>query len=227
MAIKEIKASLLLKVDDLYPRTVVDNYHTNQMAEALRANKSLPPILVGRLQGLDGKTWTIVDGIHRVAAYRKVYKKKDPKIPANTKIYSSEIEMRLDAINANVAHGRALTTQDKVRCATLLEDDGYDRLFIASTLNMQKETLDDLMKTRVAEYKKEPIALKRTMKHFAGKVLTNGQAEHLKKAGGLPQSYFVNQVISMLEDNTVNWNDEKLVGALHKLYELLENALKK
>ena len=220
-----ISISLLVEDLDLYPRTGVDPYHVNSMVETLKVGKTLPPVKVGQVEGAKSESWTIVDGIHRVRAYRKV-NGVEAKIPAITELYPTKEEMILDAVRLNASHGRALTPQDKTRSIVLLEKAGFQSEVIASALNLTMEKFNEMKLTRTATYKDELIPLKQTTMHFAGKELTNRQIEYQEKAGGLHQTFYINQVISMLEYDAVDWESEQVVRALHKLFELLEVALK-
>ena len=214
----KIKVSKLLFDYNLYPRHKIDPYHVNSMAESLRAGAEMPPVLVDR------KSNRVVDGFHRVSAYRKVYG-PNVKIPAILKEWPDEASILEEAGILNASHGRALTTYDKVRYIALAETVHLEPERIASALNIRLERVEELKMERLAGYCLESVALKRTTSHLAGYELTDKQVAYNTKAGGLHQTFYINQVIAMLESDTVNWGNERTVKSLGKLYELLEKVM--
>lgn len=217
--IEKVKASTLLLDYDLYPREKIDPYHTREMKETLKAGGKLPPILVDR------KSNRIVDGFHRVRAYQGLYG-ADTEIPTIFKEWKDEASMFLEAIELNATHGRALTAYDKARCIARAETLKLEPELVASALKMTVDRVGELKAARFAQYKSEPAVLKRTASHLAGEDLTYKQVKYNVKAGGMNQSFYINQVIAMLEANTVDWESESVKKGLRKLFELLEKALK-
>jgi len=218
MSIRKVKLSKLVFDFNFYPRHNVDPWHINQIAEALRAGKVMPPIVV------DQKSNRVIDGFHRVEAYRKVFG-DNASIQAEFKSYKSDADMLLDAVSANINHGRALDPRDKVRCIVLLESSGLPIDRIASALNMTTGKAEELKAERTAEYKLSTVALKGSTDHFAQLKLTKQQSEYNEKAGGLRQLFYVNQVVLMLELDTVDWSNNNLVAGLTKLAKLLDSKL--
>jgi hypothetical protein len=188
------------------------------MAESLRAGKTLPPILVEK------KTFRVVDGFHRVEAHRRVYG-EGAHIQALMKAWPDEQSMMVEMVECNVGHGRSLTTQDKARCIALLEGTGLVPEQIASALHMTPEKVGEMKLERLAQYKMEPIALKRSTSHFAGTDLSEATHDYNNIAGGHNQSFYVNQVIAMLESESVDWANERLITALKKLHAILETTI--
>lgn len=217
--VSNVKAAILVFDFTIYPRHKVDEYHVKEMCESLRAGKTLPPIIVEK------KTNRVIDGFHRTEAYRRVYG-LDVKIPAFIKEWPDEASMMLEAVGSNSSHGRALTPQDRVRCIALLEARGLEPEQMAEALCMTPDKIADMKATRIAQYDMEPVILKRTAAHLAGQDLSKNEMEYNLKAGGLNQTFYVNQVIAMVEKDTVNWENTTLVSALRKLSELLEQSLK-
>jgi len=73
---------------------------------------------------------------------------------------------------------------------------------------------------------REPIQLKRTIKHMAGQTLTKGQALANRQLSGLGQSFYVNQIILLIENNLLNPEDDYLMDRLQELYKLLTPIVK-
>lgn len=216
--IRNVKISKLVFDYELYPRDRLEPYNINQMGEALRAGLELPPITV------DQKSKRVVDGFHRVKAYQKVYG-ADSKIPAELKDYKDDAEMFCDAVRLNANHGRQLSTYDRAKCIAKAEALKLEPEIIASALNMTLERIGEMKAQRFATYKLETRILKGTTAHLAGKELSDDEAEYNIKAGGLHQTFYINQVVAMLEADTVNWEDHRVSNALKKLYDLLDKAL--
>jgi hypothetical protein len=217
--VKQLKISSLVLDYDLYPRVQIQSYHVNEMARALEAGVELPPIIVDR------KSKRVVDGFHRVKAYQKVYG-LDAKIPAILKDYESEVAMYLDAISLNAAHGRPLSTYDKARCIARADELKLEPAVIAKALNTTLDRVIELKTERFALYEQKPIALKMSTAHLAGEELTKEQVNYNVKAGGMNQTFYINQVIAMLESDAVDWDNQRVVNALKRLHGLLDEALK-
>lgn len=214
----KVKVSKLVLDYTLYPREQIQAYHVSQIAEALEAGTVLPPIVVDR------KSKRVTDGFHRARAYRKVFG-KDAEAPVVFKDYESEAEMFVDAIVLNAAHGRNLTPYDRARCIAMAEELSMAPDEVARALNMTVESLGELKAERLAYFHAKPIVLKRTSAHLAGEELTEEQMEYNRRAGGMNQDFYINQLIGMLEADTADLENEKVVRGLKRLRELLDKAL--
>lgn len=211
---KHIKASKVVLDYDLYPRHEVQAYNINLMVEALNAGGVLPPIIIDR------KSKRVIDGFHRVKAYQKKYG-EDAKIPCIEKDYADEREMFAEAIDANSKHGRNLSMYDRARCLARAEDLKMDLSVVARVLNMTPDTLGRLKVARLGYFESQPVVLKRTMAHLAGEELTKKQVAYNEQAGGMPATFFINQLISMIQSDSVDWDDERVAKDFSELYELL------
>ncbi len=213
-----MKVSELILDYDLYPRERIEPFNVNQMIEALTAGRELPPIIVDR------KSLRVIDGFHRVKAYQKLHG-PDAEIPLELRDYKDEAEMFCEAVRLNANHGRQLSSYDRARCIAKAEVLKLEPEVISSMLNMTLERIGEMKAQRFATYKMEPRVLKRTTAHLAGKELSDDEAQYNIKAGGMHQTFYINQVIVMLEADTVNWENQKVVNGLKKLYNLLDKAM--
>jgi ParB-like chromosome segregation protein Spo0J len=213
-----ISVARLIEDMDIYPRVAVDDYHTNEIAEAIRAGRQMPPLKVGRLPGQ--KSYLIIDGVHRRRAFRKIHG-DNVKVPVIIGDYANKEMMILEAVEANAHHGRSLTMQDKVRCILMLEK-SYAVAEISRVLGLTVEKVGVLRVERTARHNEEGVALKLTTSHMAGMDLTKDQMHYQKGAGGLHQSFYVNQVIAMLESDAVEWKNQNLVALLGRLKGVLK-----
>lgn len=214
-----IKVSKLVLDYDLYPREQIQSFHVRQMVEALEAGTVLPPIIVDR------KSKRVVDGFHRVRAYQKLYG-KDTEISAIFRTYEDEAQMFSEAIALNTLHGRNLTPYDRARCLARAQELKMDPAVVAKALNMTIEALGRLKTERLGYFQAKPIVLKGTTSHLAGEELTEEQFAYNQQAGGMQPTFYINQVIAMLGADAVDWEDEKVLKALKRLYDLLDKALK-
>ena len=204
-----------LKLDyDLYPREHVDNYHVRELVEALEAEANFPPILI------DAKTKRVIDGFHRVEAFRRVWG-DDALIEAEAKEYASEADMFADAMEANSKHGRGLSPYDKARSIAKAETLGITLDKVSSLLQLTVDTVKEMKQERFAYYQTKLVALKRSAMHLAGQELDEEQMNYARKAGGLNQGFYINQVIAMLESDSLDDKNERVMNLLRKLYELL------
>lgn len=215
---KHLKASTLVLDYNLYPREKIDPTHIREMAESLALGITLPPILVDR------ESKRVIDGFHRIRAHQKVYD-LDVEVPVILKTYNNDMEMFLEAMRLNASHGRKLSPYDKARCLARAEELKLEPEIVASALHMAPQRLGEIKATRFAQYKAEPIVLKRTAAHMAGGELTQEQVAYNTKAGGMNQSFYINQITTMLEADAVDWANHSVTSGLQRLHELLEQTL--
>jgi len=213
--IKRIKVSELLLDYELYPRMQIDSNNVSQMVEALRAGIELPPIVV------DKKSLRVSDGFHRVRAHQRV-NGANAEISVVFKTYETDVDIFCDAVRLNAGHGRQLSPYDKARCIAKAEGYKLEPKAISSLLNMTIERYSQMKAERFALYQGEPIVLKRTLGHLAGRDLTDGEANYNAKAGGMNQAFYINQVVSMLEAKSVDWADKSVSNAMSRLKSLLK-----
>jgi len=217
--IKKIKLSKLVLDYSIYPRQHLDNYHVDELVEALKAGKRLPPITA------DKTTHKVSDGWHRVEATRKFVGEK-AVIEVELKEYASDADMFQDAILLNASHGKPLSRMDETYCLAKAADFKLEQAVVASLLNITVERAEGLISTRLATSASGPIALKGSTAWLAGRKLSQEQEKYNRKAGGMPQTFYINQVIAMLEGDAVDWDNERVNSQLKRLLKLLEENLK-
>lgn len=215
------KLSELVLDFDLYPRQQVDSHHVREMQVAREAGATFPPLVI------DKKSKRVTDGFHRERMYRR---DGDPSMEVECveKAYRNEKEMFLDAVRFNASHGRRLTSFDKAHAALLAEKLGIADNAIAEALKLTADSMGELLATKVAiggNGTKTPVAIKRTIGHMAGKKLTKPQVEANKKLGGMNQTFYVNQLITLIESDLIDKENEDLIAGLRKLNSLLDGVL--
>ena len=217
---KQVKAASLVLDFDLYPRNNVDSHNVRGIIDAMEAGTELPPVIIEK------KTRRVVDGFHRTRAVLQ----RDPEgeITIVEKVYHSDKELFLDAMRYNAAHGARLDPCDRTRCTLIAERLSIPIDSVAGALNMPVDKLAGLRETRTATVRGGlSIPLKRTIAHMAGRQLSKAQASANDGLSGMNQSFYVNQIISLIETGLLNKDDEKLMERLTRLYELLDGLLVK
>lgn len=215
---KRIPIAKLVLDFNIYPRHKVDSTHVKHLAETMQAGHTLPPVIV------DAKTMRVVDGFHRVRAARSLHGAEATML-CELRTYATEADVLADAIRLNAAHGRNLAPWDRARCIMLAEQVGLEGPRIAELLCVRIESLELKKVTRFAEYHNEPVPIKRTISHLAGQELTPQQVTANERAGGMTALFYVNQIISLLENDALDWSNTPLVERLHVLGGLIATQL--
>lgn len=213
-----VKASELVEDFDLYPRGDVDSSHVLSLVQAIEAGTTLPPVIACK------KTKRIVDGFHRRRALMRYYG-DDVTIPVVLKTYKSDADLYAEAMSANAAHGRRLTSVDFSRAMTKGRALGMDDATIAKCLHLTIDKVTELVIDRSARCGKITVPLKRTINHMAGKTLTKEQSSANDKLSGMNQSFYVNQIITLIESDLLDKSDGKLIERLRVLHGLLDEVL--
>jgi hypothetical protein len=210
---------------NLYPRGDVDNTHCRYMRISIEGGTRLPPPIV------DKKSKRVSDGVHRILTYRRM----DPAMVIDVieKEYHSDVEMFEDAIRMNAHHGRNLSPYDRVHCIVRAEELGLSVEKVAMALSMTIDAVQELRIDRVSKQRltvsgapPEAIPIKRTISHMAGKTLTSRQVVANKKLGGMAQTFYVNQVIELIESDLVEKANDNLIARMQHLSEILKDYLR-
>ena len=197
---------------DLSPRARLNSNHVRQLAEAIRAGAKLPPIVVER------GTSRVVDGFHRVEAYRRVYG-QEALIEAGERDYAGEGELFLDSVRLNAIHGSRLATYDQLRCISIAERLSIDPSLIAGALSVRPSYVGELSirRTGTELSTSAPVPLKRTIEHMRGRSLNAAQIEVNAKLGGQSQTFYLRQVNLLAETDLFDLNDPGVREGLRRL----------
>jgi len=220
---KEIELGKMIVDYSIYPRASVDSQQISYLREADDAGAELPPIVVEK------GTNRIVDGVHRHKMWLRKYDDKH-KVPVIEKRYENEGELLLDAIRLNAPHGRMLDSHDKTHCIILAEKLHIPESELASALSITVDKVGKLRLGRIGELHigktVNAVALKNTIRHMNGRILTKEQSDANNQLGGMNQIFYVNQIILLLDNNLVDWGNENLIAKMAILRERLNNCLK-
>jgi len=221
--VKKLRASELVFDTEVYPRTMVNQSHVAQMAEAMRAGEQFPPLVV------DKKTKRIVDGVNRWTAYQQVFG-EDIEIECELVSPNTDGELFLLAVQLNTAHGLQLTPFERTKSLLRLEELGISRESAFHALRMTVEAGERMAQARTA-YRALPgghqqaVALKGSMTQFAGTVLTEKQERANKIVGGLRVHYYINQLVAFLEAGVLEHVGDEMFEKCVKLHALLGEEL--
>ncbi len=208
--ITKMKLSELVLDFTLYPRHRVDSEHVARLAEAIRAGEELPPIVT------DANSKRVVDGFHRHSAYGRV-NGPDSVVEVELKRYASEAEMYLDAATLNARHGLKLNPYDFARCLQRGQELKITPKTMQTALGITADKFANLLARKFARVDGELTPIKRTMEHLAGMDLTHVQRDGIRPSGGMNPLFYVRQVLSMLEHDLIDTDNEKLMAGLEEL----------
>ena len=215
-----VKAVELVQDTTLYPRTDIDRQAVGHLVEALASGVTLPPVVVCR------ETNKIIDGFHRTNAHLRFYG-IDADIEVIYEAYTSDKERFLDAIKYNACHGVKLDKYDRAHCAIIGKSLRISQADLSTALNMQLKRIRELLqgRTAVTGKAKEVVPIKRTIEHMAGQKLTDGQQKANKRLSGMRQSFYVNQVLLLIENGLIDLGDEELLERMQCLLDALQKFL--
>lgn len=230
MAKRTLRPSQLIEDLTIYPRSSIDDNTVARYKDALEAGDTLPPPIV------DEKSLRIVDGFHRIRAWKKAF--GDDKMPVEVRTYATEEELIGAAVQLNAAHGKPYASQDFIRVHRLLHEHGYTLADSAKVLRITPQRLTTLVETRtatVADIKVTtkrskrsgsdlPITLKPALRHLAGAQLTPDQARVNAYLSGNDQTYLTRQVTMLVETGLVDRDNQTLLHDLATLRDRLNAA---
>lgn len=215
MSITTIALANLVEDLDMYPRTQVSQVNVANIADALRAGKTIPPPIVDR------KSKRIVDGVHRCRAYRKVFG-PDIAIEVDMRSFGSDTDIFTTAVTCNVGHGLQFQEFEKRRITLRLQDMGADDTTIGAVLNIPPDRVRKITlhtaTTIIGGGKLKLEPLKRPLFHKEGQRFTPEQVAAIRTAPGTSYGLLVRQLREAIEHQFLDLTDPKLVAALAALH---------
>lgn len=200
---------------NVYPRTDVSSVNVNNIKLALKAGRSVPPIIA------DEATKKIIDGRHRYEAHEAVYG-ADANIDVELRHYDSEAAMLLAAVELNVGRGLDLEEFEKRKVVLRLGVLGVSDDEIAVALQVPEPRITKL-RVRIATVvddngdaiRSEP--LKFSVRHLTGQEMSEAQALAHKSAPGNSWLQVVSSLRKGLRAGLLPNDNERLVAALEGL----------
>jgi len=208
---KKLKVTKLVLDYGLYPRHEMDSTVTTDLAKAMEAGETLPPIIADRA------SLKVVDGFHRTTAALRIHG-EDAEVQVELRDYASDAAMFLDAVRLNARHGYKLTKFDAARCMQKADEMSIDPDAMAGALAI---TVDTAAKLKAAKTAYDPqgnaIPIKRSLRHLSGQKLTERQTEFNRRASGWSIRFHAQQIIEAIESDSVEWDDAETAAALGRL----------
>jgi len=249
----KLKICELVFDSTIYPRHNIDAYHVNDIARAIQSGAEMPPIVVEKrtnriVDGFHrGKAYfKLYDDSYEIEVVQKSY--KDERLLFLDAIrFNSGHGKGLDKHDkthcAIMAKNLGIDAKD-VASALHVDPDFVGRLIVDRTAFFGKLEVDkpkveskaapsDQDSKRTDQESQAPknkpfglyVPIKQTIKHMAGKTLTDKQHKANEKLGGMNQSFYANQLITLIENRLIDKDDEKLFERLRRLHELLDSLL--
>ena len=221
MKIKTLNAVALVLDWNLWPRHEshgLDSTNLSRMKEALRADVTLPPIVVNE------SDLRVVDGFHRVQANLDVFG-DDARMRVNLKSFEKDSDMFLESARLNAVQGLPLSPKDKAHVILRARRFHIPIEQLATALGMSAESMRAFFDNRSATAPSgETIVLSGGAKRLAQTQLTDVQMPHVNNADGLYAEHKIYALTRALNARDIHFT-EKTCEALRELSELIDTIL--
>jgi len=139
MAKQTIKISELEYDKTLYPRIKINHNTVIKYYGAMRMGNKFPPILVG---DYSNKKF-IIDGWHRLEAYKKLRKSH---IDVIIKKFNTERNVFIEAVKSNSKHGKPYDEQDEKKIILKLKKMSVEPVDISNIISIPKTSVLSIIK---------------------------------------------------------------------------------
>ena len=220
---EKIKAVMLIRNYDIYPRSEINRQKIADYKEALRSGVVFPAVIADR------KTKETIDGFHRIESFIAFYG-ATAEIDVEFRDYKNVWEQRLDAARSNCGHGMQYDHYSQTRCLIWAIEHGEkkDKEEMANALNITLQRVEKLIGSKTAiDQDDKIIPIKRTIRHLAGTKLTSEQIIfNEKEASGKELLKITNELINGFKRDAIDWGNQQLIDALKELRNLLQNKIR-
>jgi len=224
-AIKKINLNTLVYDPGVYPRHDVNRQNIASIKEAYINETPLPALVACK------KTKVIIDGRHRHIAILEI-----DGVNAEHEVQFETFRTKKDrlrrAMQLNCNHGLKLSRYDLSRCVILGHECGLSEKDIADSIGVRIAYIESITQDRLAKVNGaenvlhgKPNPLKRSIRHLAGKKLTDAQKEANVGLSGWSPLFHANQLIRFIENDFLQEDNEPTIAALRRLSELLDTLL--
>jgi len=204
-----------VKIDkELYPRIFVDFTTVARYLNAMRSGENFPPIRVAELDG----QYLLVDGAHRLNAHKAM---KETHVQVEVLTGLDRKQIYLEAIKANVSHGRPLSTQEVTKICITLKNWEMSEQQIQSIVRIPADHLGDFVAkrmTRITETQEE-IALKKPLQGLS--IADLPTMPNQTGVGGRSQVSLLEAVISILKNGWIDLKSELITERLRTVHRLI------
>lgn len=176
MAIEQVRLSELVEDFNVYPRGSVSEMHVADLVLALDAGNTLPHPLADRA------TRKIVDGFHRIRAWRKRLG-DDGVIEVSIREFADDAAMLLESARLNSVQGLRLSRYDQRHVVIKARALGLPDDAVAVALGVTPVRLTNIT-VMTAQSEAGPVPLKRGVAHLGSQYLTTGQLTEIRRMRG-------------------------------------------
>jgi hypothetical protein len=209
-----VHRSRITVMEDLYPRNDYNNAAISSYAEQMRAGAVFPPLKVDQ-------KYRLIDGLHRLTAYDQ---NGIIQIPIEREPVKDDADFFKRAMTANSHHGQRYTGIDYANMVLKGRKLGIEDDEIAHLVHITPGYLADVTRDWFAlNSKTEQVALKRTIRHMHGRTLTADQLAANKKISGMQPTFYVNQLVLLMDNDLIDLENTKTMEGLQRLQESLAN----
>ena len=203
----------------IYPREVYDWLLAHSIYQAIKTGAKIPPIVVAKV---DNKPNVLIDGLHRLEAYKKLGKEE---ILAEDLGTMSHIEAFAEAVKRNITHGKRLSFVEKLLAYKKLKDGNWSVEKISGVLYIPKVELKEYVAKRIViDNTGEEVVLRAPVKHLVG-IEKVGDMSEQKIFASQSQLNIIQQLTIILENDWLDTKNESVMDSLTKLKVLIEQAL--
>jgi hypothetical protein len=160
---------------EYYPREEYDYRISLKYSESMSMGAKFPPIVVAKIQG---KYW-LVDGMHRIKAYQH-QKIENIQVEINQKIKDFN-DLYVEAVKANLHHGRPLNENDKELIIEKLKELNYNNKEISALIHTPISKLKRInfknFKTTTAVFGNKNRKSRKNQKEADEELKSNSQKE--------------------------------------------------
>lgn len=215
METKLIKTKSIKIDDNLYPREKWNWITKARYYKAMKQGSQFPPICIAKKTL--GK-YVLIDGLHRLLATKDL---KQTHIECEILIGLTDKQIFEEAVKRNSTHGKQFSTFEIVKIVAKLEDFKFTPAEISDLVMIPATELKEFVAKRTAlitETNKD-TTLKSPLKHLA-EIGVDVEPEQ-SVFHSTSQVKILESVLTLLENDYINKDDEVVVRYLKKIYKLL------
>lgn len=222
--VTEVPIDEIVVVDKLYPRTGYNWQTGYDYSESMKSGAKFPMVTLA----LHDNKKVLVDGRHRIEAYKKLKKKK---IKAEVFVGWNEARIYTEAVKRNIAHGRSLSPYEKrliiMRLREMKFKDNQISELIQITPDKMKSFVAQRLVNAISGETISSVVIKNGLKHLAGKqldvdesVIVQNTQQPMYIHGQLD---LLNQLIDLIERRLFDLEDPEIVKRFNYLIDLINN----
>jgi hypothetical protein len=160
-----------------------------------------------------------------------------PEVEVELINYTDDVELWLDALSRNSTHGRPLSSLEIRRAILRARDLHIPKATMETIVNVPVAKLENIYKVNLAENGKVvrldfpravtdngEMALKYGLRYLNGRRLSMEQVKEHERYGGMNPTFYVRQIIGILEQNMWPKDNEAFCEAMDKLTRLWEEV---